>query len=126
MTEDVHYETALRRWNTAHRRRDPITGKPMPLTGADRVEIETAATKLRAAANPDDEERCGLTELPKKTCAHCRPRASRPIHVNGKPRLFTASFPGRCAGCGHPYTPGATIERPDDGEGYHGPCCANR
>lgn len=127
MTEDEAYETALRRWNAAHRRRDPITGNPVPLSGSDRIEIETDAARLRAAANPvpelDDE--CPLTELPKASCSHCRPRPTRPVLVDGKPRIFTASFPGRCAGCDHPYPAGATIERLDGG-GYAGPCCVNQ
>jgi len=127
VAEDEAYQTALRRWNTTHRRRDPITGNTKPLTGVDRIEIETAAEKLRAAANltPVLDELCGLTELPKASCSHCRPRPRRPVHVDGKARLFTASFPGTCAGCDHPYPAGSTIERLDGG-GYAGPCCANR
>lgn len=127
MIADEAYETALRRWNGAHRQRDPITGNHVPLTGADRIEIEQAAARLRANANPAPEldDLCGLTELPKKSCAHCKPGPRRPVLVDGKPRIFTASFPGRCAGCGHPYTPGATIERLEDG-GYAGPCCVNK
>jgi hypothetical protein len=127
VTEDVHYETALRRWNTTRRRRDPITGKHAPLTGADRIDIETAAARLRAAENPAPEvdEICGLTELAKTSCSHCRPRLRRPIEVDGRPRLFTARFPGTCAGCDQPYPAGVTIERLDGG-GYACPDCANR
>lgn len=127
MTEDVQYQAALRRWNATNRRRDPITGNPKPLTGADRIEIEQAAEKLRAAANPTTalDDICGLTELPKASCSHCRPRPRRPIEVDGRPRLFTASFPGTCSGCDHPYPAGSTIERLDGG-GYAGPCCGNR
>ncbi len=81
--EDEAYATALRRWNAAHRRRDPITGNHIPLTGADRVEIEQAPSKLRAAAHPTPEldERCELFELPKKSCSHCRPAPTRPTAI---------------------------------------------
>lgn len=127
MIADEHYETALRRWNTTHRQRDPITGNYVPLTGADRNDIETAAEKLRADANPAPElnERCELFDLPKKTCSHCRPAPKRPATVDGKPRIITASYPGKCAGCHRPFKPGATIERLDGG-GFAGPCCANQ
>lgn len=127
MIADEHYEAALRRWNTTHRKRDPITGNYEPLTGADRIDIETAAEKLRTAANPTPmpDEECPLTELPKKMCSHCRPAAPRPVLVDGKPRLFTASFPGTCAGCGQPYPAGSTIERLDGG-GYACPDCVNQ
>lgn len=89
MIADEAYETALRRWNAAHRRRDPITGHYVPLSGADRIDIETAAEKLRTEANPTPEldERCELFDLPKKTCAHCLPTPQRPTTVDGKPRI---------------------------------------
>lgn len=127
MTADEHYETALRRWNAAHRRRDPITGNYVPLTGADRVEIEAAAARLRAAANPVPEldERCELFEIPKASCAHCHPEPARPALVDGRPRIITASYPGTCTGCHKQYQPGATIERLEGG-GYAGPCCVNK
>lgn len=127
MIADEHYETAIRRWNTTHRQRDPITGNYVPLTGADRIDIEQAAEKLRAAAHPAPEldERCPLMEIPKASCSHCRPGPARPVLIDGKPRLFTASFPGTCVGCGHPYSAGSTIERLDGG-GYAGPCCVNQ
>ncbi|WP_410633337.1 hypothetical protein [Amycolatopsis sp. cmx-4-83] len=84
MIADEHYETALRRWNAAHRQRDPITSNLVPLTGADRVEIEQAAQKLRATANPTPTtERCETTELPTDQCAHCRPAPPRPTTVDG-------------------------------------------
>lgn len=127
MTDDEHYATALRRWNAAHRQRDQITGTVIPLTAADRIQIEQAAAKLRTADTPaDEEERCELMGLPKNSCSHCRPRPARPIIIDGKPRLFTASFPGRCADCGTPYPAGVTIERLDDGDGYLGACHANQ
>lgn len=126
MIADEHYETALRRWNTTHRKSDPITGNLLPLTGADRIEIETAAEKLRAAADPaPSTERCELMELPKDQCAHCRPTPPRPTTVDGKPRIITASYPGKCAGCHRPFQPGATIERLEGG-GFAGPCCVNK
>lgn len=127
MIADESYETALRRWNAAHRQHDPITGNYLPLTGADRNDIEQAAEKLRAAANPAPQldDICGLTELPKKTCAHCRPAPPRPTTVDGKPRIITASYPGKCAGCHRPFQPGANIERLDGG-GFAGPCCVNK
>jgi hypothetical protein len=119
VTEDEHYDTALRRWNAAHRRRDQITGNLVPLSGADRVEIEQAAEKLRAAANPTPEldERCKLSELPKASCSHCRPGPARPVLVDGTP--------GTCGGCGEPYPAGSTIERLGGG-GYAGPECVNQ
>jgi hypothetical protein len=124
---DEAYETALRRWNAAHRQRDPITGHYLPLSGSDRIDIETAAEKLRADANPTPElnERCELFDLPRKTCAHCRPAPPRPTTVDDKPRIITASYPGKCVGCHRPFQPGSTIERLDGG-GFAGPCCVNK
>ncbi|MEU7787696.1 hypothetical protein [Amycolatopsis sp. NPDC049159] len=127
MIADEHYETALRRWNAAHRQRDRVTGNHIPLTGADRIEIEQAAEKLRAAANPTPllDERCELFDLPAKSCAHCRPAPPRPTTVDGRTRIITANYPGKCAGCHKPYQPGATIERLEGG-GFVGPCCVNK
>lgn len=122
---DEFDDRALVAWNrSGRRRRSPISGDVLPLSAADRVEIDQRAAELRAVAVGSEEVRCGLTELPKSSCSHCRSTARPPARVDGKPRLFTASFPGQCGGCDRPYTAGSTIERLAGG-GYAGPCCTN-
>lgn len=50
--------------------------------------------------------------------------APPPVKVDGRYRLFTASYPGKCSRCGREYRPGMEIERLRIG--YAGPCCLQR
>lgn len=126
MSGDEFDAEALASWDRrGKRRRDPVTGDLLSLSAADRVEIEQHAARLRAAAGETGEERCELSGLLKSQCSHCKPRAPRPVLVDSKPRLFTASFPGTCSGCGYPYPAGVTIERLEGG-GYACPACINQ
>ena len=126
MSDDEFYDEALASWNRRGKRRpDPVNGGLLPLTAADKVEIQQHAERLRGAAGETGAERCELTTLLKTQCSHCKPGPARPVLVDGKPRLFTASFPGQCSGCDKPYAPGVTIERLEDG-GFAGPCCINQ
>lgn len=112
-------------WEKHCRRTSPITLKPLPMTGADRVDVERMAGKLRREANATQEERCGFSELPKSQCSHCRPAAARPpTTVDGKWRRFEARFPGKCVNCGKAFRAGDDIARTADRE-YLGPCCAD-
>lgn len=120
---DQFYERAEKQWRSLNQRRDAVTGRIIPLTAADRVEIEQLAARLRAAEPTPEVERCRLTELPKDQCSHCRPGGNRrPATIDGRSTIFTASYPGNCATCGEKYHPGDTVERVGDKQ-YAGPCC---
>ncbi|WP_409186455.1 hypothetical protein F9C11_20390 [Amycolatopsis sp. VS8301801F10] len=123
---DQFYERAEQLWRGMHQRFDAITGRAVPLTAADRVDIAKIEARLRAAEPAPEVERCGLTELPTDQCSHCRPGGNRrPATIAGRSEIFTASYPGRCCVCREQYRPGDTIERRED-SGYNGPCCARR
>ncbi|MFD8496295.1 hypothetical protein [Amycolatopsis sp. NPDC059657] len=121
---DQFDDAALDAFNRT-RGREWISGKPLPLTAADRIQIAQAAAKARAAEQPVVEvERCALSDLPKDSCSHCRPGGDRPpVKVDGRHRIFTAQFPGTCAVCDEPYPAGVLIARLPDSVGYAGPCC---
>ncbi|MEV6897479.1 hypothetical protein [Amycolatopsis sp. NPDC051372] len=125
MTDDF-YARAEQQWRGTNQRRDAVTGRVVPLSAGDRVDIAQLAERMRAAdvaATPAD--RCERTELPKDSCAHCRPGGDRrPPTVDNRARLFTASYPGKCVACGTAFRPGTTIERLPDKQGFAGPCCA--
>jgi hypothetical protein len=63
---------------------DPITEKPRPMTGADRVEVQQLAGHLRRAAHAtESDERCEFSLLLKRHCDHCR-FAARFLTENGE------------------------------------------
>lgn len=73
-------------------------------------------------------ERCEMTELPTDMCAHCLGHREEPtapartaLAVADRP-WFTALYPGRCAGCGEPFQPGAQI-RMAAPTGWLAVCC---
>ena len=128
MTDDQYDRAARAHWEKHSRSPNLITGKPNPMTAADRVDIERMAGKLRRdGTTPLDApvvERCRLSELPKDSCSHCRPPADRPpIKVGGRHRLFESRYPGTCAVCGEPYRAGVIIARLVDEQGYAHPDC---
>ncbi|WP_432846006.1 hypothetical protein ACQPXB_36035 [Amycolatopsis sp. CA-161197] len=124
MTDDF-YGRAEQQWRGTNQRRDAVTGRVVPLSACDRVDIAQLAERMRVAAGAVRVERCERTELPKDSCAHCRPGGDRPpSKVDNRARLFTASYPGNCAVCGLSFRPGATIERLPEKQGFAGPCCA--
>lgn len=81
-------------------------------------------------------ERCELTELLVRECAHCRPLPAWLDELRrdllAQPGWVTATQMGTCAGCGDDYAPGAAI-RPLRGHPYKdgqrcvlAECCADK
>lgn len=124
---DIYDLLARERWDATpgNRKFSPITGHMLRLEPGDVTELKRLAGQLRQAAlgKAADDDRCALSELPKDSCSHCRPRAPKPpVKVGGKYRLIEARFPGACAVCDKPFLVGDTIARLED-SGYAGPCC---
>lgn len=66
--------------------------------------------------------RCEFTDLEQSMCAHCQPAQpeSRPQPAG---RWFHALYPGTCATCRTPFTPGTPI-RMQIPAGWIADCCA--
>jgi hypothetical protein len=129
MSDDLDFYDlqARQQWDSTPGRRkfSTITGNMLRLEPGDVTEINRIAGELRQAAlgKVADDDRCALSELPKDSCSHCRPRTPKPpVKVGGKYRLIEARYDGSCAVCDAPFQVGQTIARLEDG-GYAGPCC---
>jgi hypothetical protein len=88
----------------------------------------------RPGTNPD--EQCERSDLPASMCAHCRGlddvdivdvEEGVRVAVDRTSRPLTASFYGRCSGCGAQIVPGDTIYRRGSGEAASYDCevCAD-
>lgn len=67
--------------------------------------------------------RCDFTDLDTTMCAHCTTAAAPAAHPRVAGRWFHAIYPGTCANCGTPFTPGTPI-RIRIPTGWIAACCA--
>lgn len=73
---------------------------------------------------------CDFTDLAAAGCAHClghhddTETAAAATRAVADAPWFTSQYPGRCAGCGEPFEPGARIRKAAP-SGWLADCCAD-